>query len=374
VRFLTLITRNLLRRRTRTLLTATGLAVAIAAVLDLVGISWNFERSFLTLFREKGVDLVVVRAGISNQLSSTLDQSLTERLRRMEGIAEVAPTLMDTVGFEDAGIVSTLIEGWESGSLLFRGIKILKGRMYEPGEDHVALLGRVLALNLGKTVGDPLDIAGESFRVVGICESSSLFENGAVIVPLRTLQRMMGREGQVTGFLIQARSRDPDAIAALRRRIESSVAGVAATPASDQVRGDVQIRLARAMAWATTAIALVLGSVGMLNTMSMAVFERTQEMGILRALGWKRRRVLALILGEAICLGLLGTALGMLFAALGLRGIVLAPTARGFIDPNLPPGVLLVGLALGLSLSILGGVYPALRAAALDPTEALRHE
>ena len=76
MRFLTLIARNLFRRRARTLLTATGLAVAIAAVLDLVGIAWNFERSFLALFVGKGIDLVVVRAGISNQLSSTLDQKL----------------------------------------------------------------------------------------------------------------------------------------------------------------------------------------------------------------------------------------------------------------------------------------------------------
>src|SRR4051812_7914413 len=337
MRFLTLIARNLIRRRTRTVLTATGLAVAIAAVLDLVGIAWNFERSFLALFVGKGIDLVVVRAGISNQLSSTLDQGLAEKLRGIDGVARVALSLMDTVGFEQANIASALINGWESDSLLFRGSRILEGRTFRPDEGRVALLGRVLALNLGKHVGDDLDVAGEPFKVLGIYESDSLFESGAMVVPLATLQRMMGREGQVTGFVIQGRSSDPEAIGELRQRIEREIPGVAATPARDHVERDVQLRLAKVMAWATAALALLLGSVGMLNTMIMAVFERTQEIGILRALGWRRRRVLGLILGEALCLGLLGGVLGLVLAVIGLRALLLAPTARGFIDPNLPP-------------------------------------
>ncbi len=374
MRFITLILRNVLRRRTRTVLTATGLAVAIASVLDLVGIASNFERSFLTIFVGKGIDLLVVRAGISNQLSSNLDQKLGDKLRGTEGVAQVAATLMDTVGFEEAGIASALINGWECGSLLFRGLRMLEGRAFEPGEKNVAMLGRVLALNLGKKVGDKLDVAGEPFRVVGIYESDSLFDSGALVVPLATLQRMMGRESQVTGFAVQARSPDPVAIAGLRKRIEAEFPGVAATPARDYVQRDVQIRLAKVMAWATTVLALLLGSVGMLNTMIMAVFERTQEIGVLRALGWRRSRVLRLILGESVCLGLFGGALGMVLAVVGLRALLLTPTARGFIDPNLPPAVLLFGLILGLLLSILGGVYPAIRAASLDPSEALRHE
>jgi putative ABC transport system permease protein len=374
MRFSTLIARDLFNRKARTVLTVLGLAVGIAAVMILTGIAWGFERSFLAIYETKGIDLVVVRAGISNQLSSNLDQRIGEKVAKVDGVVEVAPSLMDTVSFEEKNLISVLANGWEGGSRLFRGVRTLRGRTLEPGDRRVVMLGRVLELNLGKAVGDEVAIAGEPFRVVGIFESDSLFENGGLIVPLGELQRMMGREGQVTGFVVAARSSEPAEVARLARRIEQGVSGVAAVPARDYVQSDLQIRLTKNMAWATTAVAVVLGSLGLLNTMVMAVFERTGEVGLLRALGWRRRRVLALILGEAVVLGLLGSLAGTAMAYGGVRALWLAPTARGFIDPNLPPSVVAIGLGMGLGLSLLGGLYPALRAAALDPTEALRHD
>jgi putative ABC transport system permease protein len=374
VPFFNLIAKNVLNRPVRTVLTAVGLAIATAAVIVLVGISWNFERSFLAIYRSKQIDMIVVRAGSSNQLSSSLDERLADRLRRIEGVADVAPSLMDTVAFEERNLASVLVDGWVGGSLLFRGLRVLEGRSLRPDDRGAALLGRVLALNLDKKVGDRLDVAGEAFQVVGIFESASLFENGALIIPLADLQKMMGREGQVTGFVITATASDRAWVDALRRRIEAALPGVAATPARDYVVGDTQIRLAKAMAWTTAAVASVLGAVGMLNTMLMAIFERTREIGLLRAVGWRRRRVLAMILGEALVIALAGTVLGGVLAVVGVRALTLSPTARGFIDPNLPPEVLVIALVMAVGLSVLGGLYPAARAAALDPTEALRHE
>ena len=374
MRFITLIVKNVLNRAVRTALTAIGLSVAIAAVVILVGISWNFERSFMAIYRSKQIDLIVVHAGSSNQLSSSLDVRLVDRLRQIDGVADVAPSLVDTVAFEDKNLASVLVNGWEPESLLFRGIRILDGRPLRRGDDHAVLLGRVLALNLGKKVGDELDVSGEPFRVVGIFESESLFENGSLIMPIQTLQKMMGRDGQATGLVITAKSSDPAYLEALRRRIEAAIPGVAVTPARDYVVADTQIRLAKAMAWTTAVVAMILGAVGMLNTMLMSIFERTREIGLLRAVGWRRSRVLALILGESLAIALAGTVLGVVLAALGLRAVTLSPTARGFIEPNIPIEVMGIALAMGVGLSLLGGLYPAARAAALDPTEALRYE
>ena len=92
------------------------------------------------------------------------------------------------------------------------------------------------------------------------------------------------------------------------------------------------MRLTKAMAWATTAIALALGSIGLLNTMAMTVFERTGEIGLLRALGWKRRRVVLLLLGEAAGLGLLGVLAGSVLAFAGARSVGNAVTLVAIRD------------------------------------------
>jgi putative ABC transport system permease protein len=369
---LAFVLRNLLGRLVRTSLTALGLAVAVSAVVLLSGVAWGFERSMRAIYESRGIDLIVVRGGISDQLSSNLDAGLADTLRAVPGVRALAPSLMDAVSFEGANLVSVLANGWEPGGLLVGGLKVVGGRALRAGDGRAVMLGRVLAMNLGKRVGDELDVAGEAFRVVGIYESASLFENGGLVMPLPELQRMMGREGQVTGFVIVAAPGvDPRA---LGREIESRVPGVAAVPARDYVQANVQIRLARAMAWATTAVALAIGSIGLLNTMAMAVFERTGEIGLLRALGWRRRRIVMLLMGEAGALGMLGVLLGIALAFLGLHALRLAPTARGYIDPALPPSSLGLGAAMGLGLTWLGGFYPALRASRLEPTEALRHE
>jgi putative ABC transport system permease protein len=375
MRFTTIILRNLMRRRTRTALTVLGVSIGISAVVALLGIASGFERSFMVIYEAKGIDIVVVRAGVSERLTSNLDESLRDKIAKVPGVKDIAVTLTDAVSFEEANLATVLAQGWEPGSILFKGIRVLTGRMLTNDDKRAVLFGRVLAMNLQKKVGDEVDISGEKFNVVGIYESDSPFENGGLIMPLKELQWMMGRQGQVTGFVVAVEGAPDQAI--IREvcdRIEKAIPKVAASPARDFVQGDVQIRLAKAMAWATTVIALILGSVGMLNTMVMAVFERTREIGVLRALGWRRKRVLTLILGEALGLGLLGAALGTVLGYLGVRALSVMPTARGFISSNLPTEVLGLGLVLGVCLSILGGLYPALRAAAMEPTEALRYE
>ncbi len=374
MRFSTLIARNLFRRGVRTLLTVCGLAIGVSAVESLLGIAWGFEQSFMTIYESKGIDLVVVKAGVGDRLTSNLDETLVDKIRAVPGVKTAVGSLTDVVSFEDANLSSVLVNGWASDSLLFRGVRILNGRGLAKGDGKVAMLGRVLALNLKKKTGDTIDVSGEKFQVVGIFESDSLFENGGLIVPIKELQRMMGREGSVSGFVVSAESSKGRDLDALGNRIEATIPGVAATPARDFVQGDNQIRLVKTMAWATSAIAMILGSLGVLNTMMMAVFERTQEIGILRALGWKRVRVLKLLLGEAAALGLLGAVIGSALGYVGVKAVSLFPMASIFISSDLPPVVLGLGVMLGLGLSVVGGFYPALRAAALEPTEALRHD
>src|SRR3954449_12077808 len=108
MRFSTLIIRNLLRRGVRTALTVVGLGVGVSAVVSLLGIAWGFERSFMTIYETKGIDLVVVKAGVGDRLTSNLAETLESKIAAVPGVQKVVGSLTDVVSFEDANLVSVL--------------------------------------------------------------------------------------------------------------------------------------------------------------------------------------------------------------------------------------------------------------------------
>jgi putative ABC transport system permease protein len=147
---------------------------------------------------------------------------------------------------------------------------------------------------------------------------------------------------------------------------------LSATSAAGFVQNLSQLRVARAVGWIITSIAVAIGLAGTLNTMMMSVFERVREIGILRSVGWRKRRVIALVLCEALCIGLLGALLGLAIGIVAMRLFAYWPAAAG-LSEGVPPGyVCAQGFAIGVLMGLLGAAYPAYWAASLAPTEALR--
>jgi putative ABC transport system permease protein len=381
--FATFLLKNLVRRKARSLLTILGIAVAIGAVVTLRGISYGFERSFRANFERRGIDLVVVASGIPDQLQSNLDEKIGPRIARIEGVRRVSTGLLEVVNIERGdSVISTLVNGWPPGGAQFDDLTILSGRALQPEDSRVIMLGATLAEHLQKGVGDVVKLQDERFDVVGVYRSFDLFETGGAVVPLATLQREMARLGRVTGFTVALEpTRDKERLAdSVRRRIEGLVDdegkphGITAEPTRAYVSGTVYIRLANGMAWITSGIALIVGGITILNTMITAVMERTKEIGILQALGWVRARVLGMILGETLLLSLTGATVGVGAAMLVVRWLAGVPQTSGFVSGQISPVVIAEGLGLTLLMSLIGGVGPAYRAAALEPTEAIRHE
>src|SRR4029078_5684432 len=172
--------KNLWRRPMRSVLTAVALAIAVAAVVALVGGSESLERLFLNLYVQRGADLVVQPRGGAVQLSKGIKLSVGDQIRQISGVREVIGSLLDMVSFEEQDLFVVIVNGWEANCPVLDRVRILSGRRLQAGDRRAVMLGRILAANLGKHTGDHVQIYGQDFEVVGEFESFSVYENGGV--------------------------------------------------------------------------------------------------------------------------------------------------------------------------------------------------
>jgi putative ABC transport system permease protein len=284
------------------------------------------------------------------------------------------------------GINLVVVQGWVPDSPIMKSLKILPGGHWITASDRKAvLLGSDLAETLAADpntkkyshVGSQIPMFDDGlFTVVGIVKGSNPYESNGLWVALADLQRFMGRTGQVTGYTVVVDH--PDNKAEVNRIVEAITAlapkTIEAKPAEDMVTSTTEIRFIRAMSWITSAIAIIIGAVGMLNTMIVSVYERTHEIGILRAIGWRRLRIIRMILVESVLLSFTGGVVGTLGAVVLTPVLGRSPAVAGLIDAHIPDSMIGLGLVMALVVGLLGAAYPAYRGAQLLPTEALRHE
>jgi putative ABC transport system permease protein len=377
--FSTFLLKNLLRRPARSLLTIVGLAVAVGAVVSLVGVANGFVNQFLTTYGSRHVDIIVQRAGSSTQaLDRTIPESVLEPISKLKGVKQMVGGQVDILKFEKQGLEAVLINGWPADCPLLDDYQFVAGRRFRADDKNKIVIGKVLAANLDKKVGDTIDLYDGTYprEVVGIYESPVPVENAGAVALLSDLQDMMNREGQITGVTITAEQPiDEAGLHELCRRIEAIQPGLLqAKTANDFVTNMQQIRVAQGVAWLTSAIALIIGAIGMLNTMIMSVFERTKEIGTLRAIGWKRRRVVEMVLGESVILSIGGAILGSVVGVLLLKFLSHMPNTAGVVTGKIDPPVIAQGFLVAIIVGVCGSIYPAVWSANLLPTEALRRK
>jgi putative ABC transport system permease protein len=168
--------------------------------------------------------------------------------------------------------------------------------------------------------------------------------------------------------------KDPSKAEALVNRISTEIPEVHAALSGEFVSQMPDMNNVNALMGSISFLAILVGGVGVLNTMLMAVLERTREIGVLRALGWRRRQVLRMILTEALLLGLLGGFLGILIAFGLVYAFNLIPVYSGMLQSKWDLNIFVRAISVAVSLGLLGGIYPAFRATRLQPVEALRYE
>jgi ABC-type antimicrobial peptide transport system permease subunit len=356
-----------MRQSVRTLLTVIGIGIAMMAMILLGAMSTGLLDAVTGIAVGVGAHLVGGQPNSSADMSR-VNEGTVRRIAALPGVQAAEGLFMGYTTMENLPFL--IIFGYQPRSMGIRDFTVIEGS--ELTTNRQMLLGRVAAENLDKEVGQTMRLFGQAFKIVGIYETGVPFQDGGCVISLRDAQKLFGQAHKVS--FVGVWVKDLEEADAVKRDIEARFPDVALSRASEFAEGLSDLQMMKAMTWAIALMALIVGGLGMTNTMVMSVFERTREIGVLRALGWSKRRILGMIVRESVVLSLLGGVVGAVVGiALGYL-INLSPAIRGFMRLTYTPDLFFQAFATAFILGIIGGVYPAWRAANLQPVEALRYE
>ncbi|HIC90448.1 MAG TPA: ABC transporter permease [Anaerolineae bacterium] len=362
-----LLLKNLLYRKARTLLTIFGIGIGVMSVVALGAMAEGLLVNYSNLIGS-GADLLVTQKNAMDVSYSSLDPELENRLLALPNVEVAEPGVFGWVA--TGKMPFFLIFGYESHSQAIRHYRIIEGKpVTAPGQ---IAIGARAAQALGKDIGDTLRIYGVPYHIVGIYETGQAMEESGGVLVLSEAQKIVGKGRKVSLFQLRLHriEQADDTIA----RIRQFFSDLSVSRASEFNEMEQWVGLIKGLAWGIALIAVIIGGLGMMNAMVMSVFERTREIGVLRALGWRRRQVLSMILGESLLLSLSGGVVGILLAIGVTRALATIPAVGTLLEGRYTPSLFIQGLVTALMLGMVGGAYPAWRAANLTPVEALRYE
>lgn len=351
-----LILANLRRRKARTALTAAGISIGVAAIVALLALSAGLNQTAGQLVHLGRADLGLFQRDAGDPTSSVLPLSLLPRLRAQPEIIDATPIqlVVNTVPRAPSAIVF----GIDPSGFVARRLVYTAGHGPASGQ---AVLGDLLAGQLHLAPGDSIQLGQRTFAVAGIYHSGIAFEDQGVITTLADAQALAGRTSDET-TTIAIRLAPEVTPAAAEAELGRAFPGVSAiSDPSEAIRAGVNSELISKAVLLIVVMALIIGALAVANTMLAAVLERRRELALLSTIGWSGGQLARLVLGEAIAVSLLGTAAGLV---LGLLGSGLLPSALGlqsFITPVSTAWGLGRACLIGVTIGLLGAVYPIWR-------------
>lgn len=397
---------SLRANKLRTFLTMLGIIIGVWSVVALLAIGNGAQRAIVDQVQGIGTNLLNVvpgqqRDGGPNAATTELtldDAALIER--SVPEVAYVAPIFQSGAQFA-AGTISRNLQvtGATPDYATVRNLKIARGQFItqqmEDAGRNVAVLGATLADEVygsDDPIGQSVRIGGQSFRVIGVLEPSGGFvsEDTAALVPLSTAyQTLFGGRAttsasrQVSQILLQVESSETVDLA--QRKIEALLRQqreLASNGDEDDFTVFSQAALLTAFSTVTTTltvflgaiagISLLVGGIGVMNIMLVSVTERTKEIGLRKAVGAKRRDILRQFLVEASIISLLGGTIGLLLGY--LTATLIGFFFSEYIVPIVTLDAVLLAVGVSAAVGLFFGIFPARRAARLEPIQALRYE
>jgi len=368
--FLRLILTNLGRHRIRTLISIAGIAFSVAAMLTVVTILQGAVGMFSGLL-SRDSQLIVFERNISDLFFSSVPDSAVKQIQAWPMVDKANPVLFGIVSSQDHPIITCF--GVTSDDARIREATWLTGTRAEFGarSEDVAL-GERAAEFLHASLGSQVAIGHGSFRVMGIIRTKNGFEDGGVFMPLSSAQAFFHKNGTSSVLLIKLKNRNDQA--AFKAQVKQQYATLIALEDEEFNRSYSQFKILKATAWAVGGAGVLLGGLGIANTMIMSVFTRIREIAILRVNGFSNSQIASLIFGESGAVSLVGAILGLVIGACAIVALKLIPALHGYVDADVQPTVIAAVVLLACFTGAAGALYPAFYAMRVRAVEALRFE
>jgi putative ABC transport system permease protein len=385
--------RQLSRRKLRTTLTILGITIGIWALVVFSSMA-NKINSLVAGGSEyfAGKILVTDASNLAVGAGFTpMRIDVADEIRDLDGVAAAAGEIQlifdpEANAFGGAQTIVGLVAGSDEGHETFV-LRAATGRLLAATDEGslVILLGSDMARQQSAAVGDTMEMRGERFEVVGVLEPTLTAPDTSVFVPLSAAQLLFHKTLPVAvqdaipaDQLISQVVVFPDsgvdsaALASLIKERVENVRTLTGAEFDEQVGSATAIF--NAIIIGVAVISLVVGGLSVINTMAMSVAERTREIGIKRAIGGSRRRIIRELVTEAAFIGFIGGVIGLVLGAIVVVLANEAGRSSGTILFDLTPGTAIFAVAFSTILGMVAGVIPAWSAARLDPVEALRYE
>jgi len=399
MKFRSLIFKNISRNKSRSALAIFGIAIGVAAVIGLGLLAEGLPSSTQSALTAGAADFSVIAKtsntggpnGQGGPVGSfggqeLINQTKIGEIQQISGVGSAVGVLRTMTNLDNTNSTTTnssspgeanfqsmtTLIGIDSNSISMNDIVITNGSVYSNGANEI-IIGKSAAERSNKTIGDTISISNQTFKVVGIYETGNFQDDGGIVMSLDKLQNLTNNTGEVSLILVKASNgADSDELAtAIQEQYPDELTTSSSLSGMDRMNQGLDV--INTAVWAISLVAILVGGIIVVITMLKAVSERTREIGVLRAIGWTRQRIIRMIIGESILLSLIAIVVGLIVGI----GIVEILGSTGMIPglmPSFSVSLFVKGIGVALLLGIIGGIYPAYRASKLEPTEALRYE
>jgi putative ABC transport system permease protein len=378
--------KNLFAHKVRTGLTLFSVIVAVAVLFTLLSFNQGYDKSLKSQLQSMGIHMMVVPVGCpyeaaslilkGGKITSFLPASVLKEVMAIPQIEIAAPTFMNGIVRPEEGRTDIYL-GVDSTILKLKNWWKLKGRF--PEKPNEMILGYDVSLIELSHVGDQIYVPEKdaTFDVVGELSPTGTEDDGFFYIPLAMAQKMFNQPDELTSILIRLKNpEDAPVVAAKLTNIKG-----AEIITMGELLGTMMNLMgsAKALLLSIVLIVIVISALGVLNTVLMSVFERTKEIGVMRATGAGKLHIFGLIWLETLILSLIGGAGGLVVAIFGSRVIEsiikrFLPLAPKGSVITLNPHIFLLVFVFVLGIGVAAGFYPAIRASQAKPIDALRSE